>query len=665
MTTGVDWVEDHRDPDSLASRLLGCFATGAQAGDQSRALLRSVRPGVPPGTRFGYCTADSQVLDWVRERATGLSYADDVARLWQALGCTRDAYVAVDGTGVALAGGALAATARDWARVAHLAVDGCSDRGRAAARRRLGRGRRPADVPVPRRRPAAQQHHHARRLRLPLVADGRRGPPGDRRREPRPVRVRRPAYRRRRGEDLAVALRRLPGRPPGARPQLPRPARPAGCRRHPSAERRRSTPREPQRHDHLRADRRRRHRRPLRARAGDPGADRRVGHRRGARGRHDRAHPRPRPRDRQGLARGGALPRGRRADPGLRRRRHHQHHRRHGRRPRARPARTHDVPWRAPTWSAASTGCPHVEELLPDICTLDCGSLNFGEGSLVYVSTPDMLREGAKKIQELGVRAEMEIFDTGHLWFANQLVEEGLIDAPAMYQLCMGIPYGAPADPLTLAAMVNQLPEGAVWASFALGPMQMPWVAQSVLLGGHVRVGLEDNLYLSKGVKATNAQLVERARTIVESMGAKVATPDEGREILALKAAMSRCGRPRGRPDRHLRRRRRDRRRLGRLLPGPRLPRGGLGPGRGRRGRGCGTWSARRGRRSPSSGLAEGAEPGQPGRRARPGDGLRPGRLRPGERAGGPRAQAHAAGRHRRRHAGGRRDLVVDLGLRR
>jgi uncharacterized protein (DUF849 family) len=156
---------------------------------------------------------------------------------------------------------------------------------------------------------------------------------------------------------------------------------------------------------------------------------------------------------------------------------------------------------------------PHVEELLPDICTLDCGSLNFGEGSLVYVSTPDMLREGAKKIQELGVRAEMEIFDTGHLWFANQLVDEGLIDAPAMYQLCMGIPYGAPADPL----------------------MQMPWVAQSVLLGGHVRVGLEDNLYLSRGVKATNAQLVERARTIVESMGAKVATPDEGREILALK----------------------------------------------------------------------------------------------------------------------------------
>jgi uncharacterized protein (DUF849 family) len=177
----------------------------------------------------------------------------------------------------------------------------------------------------------------------------------------------------------------------------------------------------------------------------------------------------------------------------------------------------------------------HVAELLPDICTLDCGSLNFGEGSLVYVSTPDMLRDGAKRIQELGVRVEMEIFDTGHLWFARQLVEEGLIDAPPMFQLCMDIPYGAPADPALLTAMIDQLPPDAVWASFALGRMQMPWVAQSVLLGGHVRVGLEDNLYLSKGVKATNAQLVERARTIVEAMGAQVASPDDAREILDLR----------------------------------------------------------------------------------------------------------------------------------
>lgn len=120
MTTGVDWVEDYRDVDSLASRLLGSFV---EAGD-SRALLRAVRPGARPGTRFGYCTADSQVLDWVRERATGLGYADDVARLWQALGCVRDTCVATDGRGVALAGGGLAATARDWARVALLAIDG-------------------------------------------------------------------------------------------------------------------------------------------------------------------------------------------------------------------------------------------------------------------------------------------------------------------------------------------------------------------------------------------------------------------------------------------------------------------------------------------------------------------------------------------------------------
>ena len=176
----------------------------------------------------------------------------------------------------------------------------------------------------------------------------------------------------------------------------------------------------------------------------------------------------------------------------------------------------------------------HVGEVMPDICTLDCGSLNFGEGSLVYVSTPDILRDGAKRIQELGVRVEMEIFDTGHLWFANQLVEEGLIDAPPMYQLCMDIPYGAPADSTLLASMVDRLPDNAVWTSFALGRMQMPWAAQSVLLGGHVRVGLEDNLYLSRGVKATNAQLVERAVTLVEAMGAQVASPDQAREILDL-----------------------------------------------------------------------------------------------------------------------------------
>ncbi|MFJ1801528.1 MULTISPECIES: 3-keto-5-aminohexanoate cleavage protein [unclassified Streptomyces] len=178
---------------------------------------------------------------------------------------------------------------------------------------------------------------------------------------------------------------------------------------------------------------------------------------------------------------------------------------------------------------------PHVEDLLPDICTLDCGSLNFGDGSNLYVSTPDMLRTGAKRIQELGVRPELEIFDTGQLWFAKQLLAEGLLDDPTVFQLCMGIPWGAPADPGVLQAMVNMLPQGAQWASFALGRMQMPWAAQSILLGGHVRVGLEDNLYLGKGVKATNGQLVERAVRITESLGSRVATPDEARAKLGLR----------------------------------------------------------------------------------------------------------------------------------
>ncbi|APX33931.1 NADPH:quinone reductase [Brachybacterium sp. P6-10-X1] len=176
----------------------------------------------------------------------------------------------------------------------------------------------------------------------------------------------------------------------------------------------------------------------------------------------------------------------------------------------------------------------HVEQLLPEICTVDCGSLNFGEGSQLYVSTPDMLREGASRIRELGVKPEMEIFDTGQLWFANVMVAEGLIAPPPLYQLCMGIPYGAPANPGLLDAMVHMLPEDAQWTSFAIGRDQLRWVAQSVLLGGHVRVGLEDNLYLRKGVKATNAQLVEEAGSIIDSLGDAVATPDEARDILHL-----------------------------------------------------------------------------------------------------------------------------------
>lgn len=170
----------------------------------------------------------------------------------------------------------------------------------------------------------------------------------------------------------------------------------------------------------------------------------------------------------------------------------------------------------------------------PDIATLDCGSLNFGDGNRAYVSTPSYLRRGAQILRELRVKAELEVFDTGNLWFVRQLIKEQLIAAPALIQLCCGIPYGVPADVGHLLAMVNTVPAGSVWTSFAISRMQMPWVAQSVLLGGNVRVGLEDNLYLSRGVYASNAQLVEKARTIIEAMGARIATPAQARERLQL-----------------------------------------------------------------------------------------------------------------------------------
>lgn len=177
----------------------------------------------------------------------------------------------------------------------------------------------------------------------------------------------------------------------------------------------------------------------------------------------------------------------------------------------------------------------HVEELLPEICSLDCGTLNFGDGNYTYISTPDMLRAGAKRVQQLGVKPELEIFDTGHFWFTEQMVKEELIDDPPLYQFCYGIPWGMPADVGILKSLVDRLPENAVWTSFAISRLQMPWVAQSILLGGHARVGLEDNIYLDRGVFASNAQLVERAVNIIELMGAKIASPARAREMLNLK----------------------------------------------------------------------------------------------------------------------------------
>ncbi len=176
----------------------------------------------------------------------------------------------------------------------------------------------------------------------------------------------------------------------------------------------------------------------------------------------------------------------------------------------------------------------HVEQLLPEICTLDCGTLNFGDGDTIYVSTPMALRAGAKRITELGVKAELEIFDTGHLWFAKQMIKEGLLDNP-LFQLYLGIPWGAPADTTTMKAMVDNLPAGAVWSAFGIGRSQMPMLAQSVILGGNVRVGLEDNLWLDKGVPASNGSLTERAVEIITRLGGKVMTPAEGRVAMGLK----------------------------------------------------------------------------------------------------------------------------------
>ncbi len=177
----------------------------------------------------------------------------------------------------------------------------------------------------------------------------------------------------------------------------------------------------------------------------------------------------------------------------------------------------------------------HVEELLPEICTIDCGTMNFAAGDYVMTNTPSMLRAMARRVQELGVRPELEVFDSGHLVFVKELVKEGLLDDPVMIQLCMGIPYGAPDDPLTVMSLVHQIPAGATFSGFSIGRRQLPFVAMAALAGGNVRVGLEDNLYLGKGAFASNAQLVERAKTILEAMNVRVIGPAEVREKLKLK----------------------------------------------------------------------------------------------------------------------------------
>ncbi len=184
--------------------------------------------------------------------------------------------------------------------------------------------------------------------------------------------------------------------------------------------------------------------------------------------------------------------------------------------------------------AGAAERLEHVLDCRPEICTLDCGTMNFAEADYLMVNTPGMLEAMGRMITEMGVVPEIEAFDTGHLWFAKKLVDDGVLAAPALVQLCMGIPWGAPDDLNTFMAMVNNVPAGWTWSAFSIGRNEMAYVAAAVLAGGNVRVGLEDNLWLEKGVQATNEALVERAVGIVERMGARVIGPEEVRAKLGL-----------------------------------------------------------------------------------------------------------------------------------
>ena len=179
----------------------------------------------------------------------------------------------------------------------------------------------------------------------------------------------------------------------------------------------------------------------------------------------------------------------------------------------------------------------HVEGLLPEICSLDCGTLNFSDTDTIYISTPPTLRKMAELTKEWGVKPELEVFDLGHIRFASQMIAEGLVEDPPMFQICLGIPWGADQSVETMMAMKNHLPAGANWAGFGISRMQMPMAAVAVAMGGNVRVGLEDNLYLDRGVLASNGQLVERAVEIVQRMGARPLTPQEARNKLRLRGA--------------------------------------------------------------------------------------------------------------------------------
>jgi len=175
----------------------------------------------------------------------------------------------------------------------------------------------------------------------------------------------------------------------------------------------------------------------------------------------------------------------------------------------------------------------HVVELKPDICSLDMGSMNMGPH--VFINTPKHLEAMATAIRDAGVLPELEVFETGHLLLAKRLLESGHIKPPGMFQICLGIAWAQPATPEAMSYMKSLLPVQSPWFAFGISLHQFPMVAQAVLLGGHPRVGLEDNIYLEKGKLApSNAALVEKAAKIVEILGDNVATPPEARQILGL-----------------------------------------------------------------------------------------------------------------------------------
>jgi uncharacterized protein (DUF849 family) len=185
--------------------------------------------------------------------------------------------------------------------------------------------------------------------------------------------------------------------------------------------------------------------------------------------------------------------------------------------------------------AGATERLKHVRAILPEICTLDCGTMNFASGGdYIMVNTPSTLKEMARQVQALGVRPELEVFDTGHLVFVRELIRDGLLDDPIMIQLCMGIAYGAPDDVQSLLAMVNLLPANSIFSAFSIGRMQIPYVAMAALAGGNCRVGLEDNLYLGAGRLASNADLAGRAVEILHGMNAKVMSAQAVRDKLNL-----------------------------------------------------------------------------------------------------------------------------------